>query len=236
MKINKFTIGLGIAVGLLLVPASVAAVATPPAPKPCSRHEQAPVAKGMCATYNYARGILAEVNALAARLTGQEAKTAKLEAKTTVQEQKLIALEKKIAELEKKLDSQTPTPDPCHGYPANLCNAPLDSVIDPWGLYNRESVSWVAYRISASGRTMPYGFGNAKEWPAKAQALGVSVNTTPKVGDAAISTVGQYGHAAYVEELLEGGTKVRLSQFNATLTGEYSETTRAATGLTYIHF
>lgn len=234
MKISKLTVGLSIAAGLLLVPVSVAAVTTPATPKACSRHGQSQVSKGMCATFNYAVAIHTEVNALAARVTSQEAKTAKLEAKAASQEQKLAALEKKVAELEKKLDA--PDPDPCHGYPANLCNAPLASIIDPWGLYNREGVSYVAYKISASGRTMPYGFGNAKQWPAKAQALGIAVNGTPKAGDAAISTIGVYGHAAYVEEVLEGGAKVRLSQFNANLTGEYSETVRAAAGLTYIHF
>jgi len=57
-----------------------------------------------------------------------------------------------------------------------------------------------------------------------------------KVGDAGISTLGAYGHAVYVEEVLDGGAKVRVSQFNADMTGTYSEATFDAAKFIYIHF
>jgi surface antigen len=232
MGLQKLVIVAGVTLGLLLIPISVAAVTAPPEPKVCSRHNQSPVAQGLCDTFNYVRGIHAEVNALATRLAGQEAKTAELKAAATVRDQKIADMESRIAELERKVATQ----DPCHGYPANLCNAPMDTIVDPWGFYNRQSVSYVAYKISASGRHMPFGFGNANQWPAQAQARGISVDSSPQVGDAAISTAGAFGHAMYVEEVLENGTKVRLGQFNADGQGRYSEVTRSAAGLSYIHF
>jgi hypothetical protein len=33
-------------------------------------------------------------------------------------------------------------------YPSNLANAAQDSVVDPWHFYNRECVSFVAWRLS----------------------------------------------------------------------------------------
>ncbi|HCM52237.1 TPA: hypothetical protein DIS56_03880, partial [Candidatus Saccharibacteria bacterium] len=47
----------------------------------------------------------------------------------------------------------------CDIYPQDWCNAPMDSMIDSWGMYNRECVSWTAYRVAVSGRYMPYWGG-----------------------------------------------------------------------------
>ncbi|HEY5152636.1 MAG TPA: hypothetical protein VII55_01550, partial [Candidatus Saccharimonadales bacterium] len=60
------------------------------------------------------------------------------------------------------------------GYPAKWCEIAQDSVIDSWGMYNRECVSYTAFRVAASGRYMPYwgGSGNANQWPGDAQAAG----------------------------------------------------------------
>lgn len=123
------------------------------------------------------------------------------------------------------------------GYPAQWADAPMDSLIDSWGNYNRESTSYAAFKVAASGRYVPYGLGNPNQWPSKAVGLGIPVDTTPKVGDVAISTAGFYGHAMYVEELLPGGG-MRVSQYNMALTGEYSERTFTTipTNLQFIHF
>lgn len=127
--------------------------------------------------------------------------------------------------------------DPGHGgYPSMWANAPQDSVVDSWGMFNRECVSYTAWRVYQSGRTMPYwgGSGNANQWPSNARAAGISVNSSPKVGDVAISMAGYYGHAMYVEAV--SGGQVYVSQYNYGLAGEYSEMWVSASGLQFIHF
>lgn len=126
---------------------------------------------------------------------------------------------------------------PCGGgYPAKWCNAPKDSLVDSWGMYNRECVSYTAFRVASSGRYMPYwgGRGNAKQWPGNARAAGIPVDGNPRVGDVAITTTGPYGHAMYVESV--NGGSVTVSQYNFGNNGEYSTMTISASGLEFIHF
>lgn len=131
------------------------------------------------------------------------------------------------------------------GYPGHAvssfgrwgCNYPLDSGVDNWGMYNRECVSYAAFKVAQSGRNMPYwgGRGNAKQWPGNARAAGIPVDGNPRAGDVAISTAGYYGHAMYVEAVLGGG-KILISQYNAAWDGRYSEAVISASGLNFIHF
>lgn len=124
------------------------------------------------------------------------------------------------------------------GYPARWCEIPLDSVIDSWGMYNRECVSYTAFRVAASGRYMPYwgGYGNANQWDDNARAAGIPVDTTPRPGDVAISNSGYYGHSMYVESVNADGT-INISQYNAALDGRYSTRTgMSPAGLYFIHF
>ncbi len=129
--------------------------------------------------------------------------------------------------------------DPGHGgYPAKWdAPVPQDSRLDNWGMYNRECVSYTAYRVWASGRYMPYwgGHGDAKLWDNNAVAEGIPVSSSPKAGDIAISNAGPYGHAMYVEAVLGGG-QIYVSQYNYGFTGEYSEMTISTSGLVFIHF
>ncbi len=130
------------------------------------------------------------------------------------------------------------------GYPGSApgpwgpwgCNYPKDNAPDNWGMYNRECVSYTAFRVATSGRTMPYwgGHGNANQWPGNAQAAGIPVNNTPRAGDVAISMLGPYGHAMYVEQV--NGNNVTVSQYNYGNNGEYSVMTIPKNGLQFIHF
>lgn len=124
------------------------------------------------------------------------------------------------------------------GYPGAWCNAPQDSIIDTWGMYNRECVSYTAFKVAASGRYMPYwgGRGNANQWPGDAQAAGIpmSYGGGARPGDVAISTAGAFGHAMYVESV--SGSSVYVSQYNAALDGRYSTRTISQSGLYFIHF
>lgn len=126
------------------------------------------------------------------------------------------------------------------GYPGVWCNAPQDSVIDSWGMYNRECVSYTAFKVAQSGRYMPYwgGRGNANQWPSNAQAAGIPMDYGggARPGDVAISTRGTWGHAMYVESVNGNGT-VNISQYNVTLNGTYSTASGVSeSGLYFIHF
>jgi surface antigen len=141
--------------------------------------------------------------------------------------------------------NETPTND----YPSNLASAPKDSVVDPWGFYNRECVSFVAWRMNRDGGagTFTNGmrgghWGNADEWAQNAQRLGIAVNTTPTVGSVAQwdaneqsqgFTAGSAGHVAYVYAVNGDGT-VDVEEYNAADTGQYS-TAQNIRAPRYIH-
>ncbi len=117
------------------------------------------------------------------------------------------------------------------------CNYALDYNIDNWGMYNRECVSYTAYRVAASGRHMPYwgGVGNANMWDDNARSSGIPVDRSPRAGDVAISNNGFYGHAMYVEAVYGDGT-ILISQFNGDWHGTYSMARIYIGSLVFIHF
>ena len=123
------------------------------------------------------------------------------------------------------------------GYPGVWCNAPQDSIIDSWGMYNRECVSYTAFKVAASGRNMLYwgGRGNANQWVGDAQGAGIPVDHSPRAGDVAISLAGAFGHAMYVESVNGNGT-INISQYNVNLDGRYSTNTISPGSLYFIHF
>jgi peptidoglycan DL-endopeptidase CwlO len=112
-----------------------------------------------------------------------------------------------------------------------------NSLSDPWGMYKRQCVSYTAWKVSASGRHMPYwgGRGNAKLWDDNARAAGIPVDNKPRVGDVAVSNAGTYGHVMYVEAVHSDGT-ISISQYNASWTGTYSEARIYPGNLVFIHF
>lgn len=139
--------------------------------------------------------------------------------------------------------------DTSHGdtYPRPLCNSAQDSLIDNWGLYNRECVSYVAWKEFSTGHQVPYGLGNAGDWPSHVPKSWIDKD--PQPGDAAVrpaipgygfdeggTWVADVGHVMYIEHVNGDGT-IAVSQYNASLNGEYSYVpSRSATGLVFIHF
>ena len=123
------------------------------------------------------------------------------------------------------------------GYPAVWANAPLDAYIDNWGLYTRECVSYVAWKVSSTGRYVPHfgGAGNANQWPSTTSRYGIANGSTPKVGAAAITYGGPYGHVMYVEAVHDDGT-ITVSDYNLGVDGLYRYYNRSASGITYIYF
>jgi surface antigen len=127
-------------------------------------------------------------------------------------------------------------------YPNKWRNAAQDSMVDNWGMYNRECVSYTAWKVYSSGRNMPYwgGYGNANQWDDNARAAGIPVDTSPRAGDVAIKNSGTYGHAMYVEKVFSDGS-IYISQYNQDYQGHYSEAyisaaSVRANNLQFIHF
>jgi len=131
--------------------------------------------------------------------------------------------------------------DPGHGgYPSRWNNAPQDSMIDSWGMYNRECVSYTAWKVYEAYGYMPYwgGVGNANQWPGDARAAGIPTGSTPRAGSVAIWNVGAFGHAMWVEAV-NGDGSLWVSQYNYSYNGQYSEMSVSASmarQLTYIYF
>lgn len=135
------------------------------------------------------------------------------------------------------------------GYPAQAfnsyggswgCNYAKDNTIDKWGMYNRECVSYTAFKVYQAYGYMPYwgGHGNANEWPGNARAAGIPTSSTPKVGSVAIWNVGYYGHAMWVEAV-NGDGSIVISQYNYSFDGNYSVmkvSASKADNFTYIYF
>ena len=108
--------------------------------------------------------------------------------------------------------------------------------VDYWGMYQRECVSYTAWKVSSDGKYMPNWInrGDAKKWPENARLVGIAVDSQPVVGSIAIDMQGEYGHAMYVEEV--NGTNLTISEYNGTVPGGYSAHAVTATGLYFIHF
>jgi peptidoglycan hydrolase CwlO-like protein/surface antigen len=149
----------------------------------------------------------------------------------------IASLRAQQAALNRKLGGVPSAGDPGHGgYPAAWNNAPQDSMIDSWGMYNRECVSYTAWKVYQTYGYMPYwgGVGNANQWPGDAQAAGIPTGTVPKAHSVAIWNVGAFGHAMWVEGV--SGNTVYVSQYNYDYAGHYSEMSINASGLIFIYF
>jgi len=138
------------------------------------------------------------------------------------------------------------------GYPGSTrgvngtwgCNYGLDEGLDDWGMYNRECVSYTAFKVKASGRSMPawgaMGVGNANQWDDNARASGIPVDRSPRRGDVAVSNAGSFGHVMYVEQVASDGS-IYVSDYNQQWDGRYriywiDASKVAEKGLVFIHF
>lgn len=197
-----------------------------------------------------AEHVLADQKAMRDQLTAQEKEKNTILAQTQGQEQAYQSIVgQKNSEIESLRAQQRAAnlrwaggsvnfgPACAGGYPGVWCNAPMDSMVDDWGMYNRECVSYTAFKVASSGRHMPFwgGVGNANQWDDNARAEGISVDGNPRAGDVAILHLGQYGHAMYVEAVNGDGT-ISVSEYNLDWTGRYSERVVSTSGLVFIHF
>jgi surface antigen len=121
-------------------------------------------------------------------------------------------------------------------YPSNLANAGQDSLVDPWGFYNRECVSFVAWRLNNDNGVAftnnmhgPNGqaghWGNAYQWSGNATAIGYTFDSHPAPGSVAqwamnYHGAGSAGHVAYVDSVNTDGSIV-TEDYNGLGTGAY---------------
>lgn len=160
-------------------------------------------------------------------------------AKLDAQQQQLISnLQAQQLAANQELAGALVAGDPHHGgYPASWdAPAPQDSRLDSWGMYNRECVSYAAWKVYQTYGYMPYwgGVGNANQWIGDARAAGIAVGATPRVHSVAISQRGYYGHAMWVEAV--NGPMIYVSQYNYGLDGRYSEMWVNGSAFSYIYF
>ena len=125
------------------------------------------------------------------------------------------------------------------GYP--YCGG-QDTYADPWNLYNRECVSYVAWALSARFHKSVgafHGDGNAMDWPYSAPRWsGAYRVSSPQPGDAVILPASggfaPIGHAMIVESV--GGDNVFVSQYNFYGTGQYSTMWIKTSGVIFLRF
>lgn len=118
------------------------------------------------------------------------------------------------------------------GYPWSGVGYPCWSMscVDPWGLFYRECVSYVAWKLSAAGKGVRGfgGAGHAYQWPSTTSGYtSQSRGTNPKAGDAVVIPAGVQGipwtgHIMYVESV-NGDGSINISEYNFDGNGSYSE-------------
>ena len=180
----------------------------------------------------------AERNNLLAQTQGEEAKYQAIVADLQAQQKEI---NRKIAALSTSISYAGTGSYPWAHVAEGYWNAFDDFGSDPWSMGYRQCVSYTAWKVASSGRNMPSdwnnGAGNAINWPRNAREIGIPVDQTPRPGDVAILMIGFYGHAMYVEDVYNNGT-MRVSQYNFSYDGRYSEMTMASyrSDMYFIHF
>lgn len=92
----------------------------------------------------------------------------------------------------------------------------------------RNCTDWVAWRVGA-----PAGLGNANTWDDRAPYYGYTVSSTARVGAAAVSNSGYYGHVMYVEAV-NGDGSIVISDYNRMGDGLYRMSTLSAAQASYL--
>ena len=126
------------------------------------------------------------------------------------------------------------------GYPDEWAPpVPMNSKVDHWGFYSRQCTSYAAWKRYDLGRAINnwgfQGIAHARFWTNSgyyngewvegryAQRDGFTVNSTPAPGAVAVLNSGQFGHVAIVEEVFDGGSSFRVSEYNADFNGYFAD-------------
>ena len=108
--------------------------------------------------------------------------------------------------------------------------------IDKWRMYSRQCTSFAAFRLSnVNGFEIPGAYGNANEWGYRARREGYRVDNRPAIGSIAWSTVGTYGHVAWVSNVI--GDEIEIEEYNYGIRESYNKRVVKANTMTgFIHF
>lgn len=172
--------------------------------------------------------ILAEQNSLKLGLQQQQSEQVGLLSETQGQESvyqgRIAAQKKQIASLQAAQAASIVSARKSGGnlslnssYEAYISNPRIAGRgYDDWGYFLRECVSYVAWKRAAIGRPLPawgfehpFPYGSAKYWINYAPT-----DHVPEVGAVGVYTGGPYGHVVVVEQILNGGRQVRVSNYN----------------------
>ncbi|MAU34278.1 hypothetical protein CL689_00385 [Candidatus Saccharibacteria bacterium] len=192
----------------------------------------------------------AEQRDLLSKTQGSEENYRRLSSESTAQKEQLQREQQ--AAIERALAAagggagQVSAGDPNKGgYPAYLANSNYyNPLVDPWGMYSRQCVSYTAWKVHQKNGYMPYwgGRGNANQWPGNARAAGITVSTVPRAQSVGVIMSGTYGHTVWVESINSNGT-INISQYNyynagGSGWGHYSEMYNVSPGAYdyYIYF
>ncbi len=116
------------------------------------------------------------------------------------------------------------------GYPWSGVGYPCWSAacVDPWALFYRECVSYVAWKLSSQGYGVRSfaGAGHAYQWPSTT-AYYTTRSSSPVAGAALVFPSGVQGaawtgHVMYVEQVYGGGT-ILVSEYNWDGYGSFSQ-------------
>ena len=109
-----------------------------------------------------------------------------------------------------------------------------------WNFFYRQCTDFCAWRLNHNNGvsfTNWYGgvqWGNAKNWKAAAESLGITCNGTPAVGAIACWTGGTWGHVAWVQSI--SGSNVYVEEYNYNYASAYGTRNIASNPPTcYIH-
>jgi surface antigen len=90
--------------------------------------------------------------------------------------------------------------------------------------YNDMDYGYCTWFVKNLRPDLPTGLGHANSWYSRAQAFGLSVGSTPRVGAVATTTRGGYGHVSYVTGI-EGNlihvTEMNVAGWNVQSSGTY---------------
>ena len=108
--------------------------------------------------------------------------------------------------------------------------------IDKWRMYSRQCTSFAAFRLSSvNGFELPAAYGNANQWGYRAKREGYRVDQQPAIGSIAWDASGQYGHVAWVSNVL--GDMIEIEEYNYGVREKYNRRIVKASSMTgFIHF
>jgi surface antigen len=128
--------------------------------------------------------------------------------------------------------NETPAPDPHVTPTQSATSVPHASDSGCQSETNGYCFGFGTYYV-ASRREIPRNWGNARSWYTSAQRDGYEVGDTPKKGAIAWTDRGTYGQVAIVEEVLDDGINVRISEMHGQDGGWNRVTTRITTASSF---